>query len=544
MNYRKIPNQGELFYDYLDRNPRISRFYNGHHRNEDDIISLSERVITHDYRRPELCRILREINSRFNITPEIESNIDLLQDERCLTVITGQQVGLLSGPIYALIKAFTTIKAADYLAKLLNRPVVPLFWMECSDHDYDEVNHIYLISGRESVKISYREKDKPYHQSVGTIKLNDDFNQFLDEVYKYLPDNDYLAAVQRLISETYYPGVYFGEAFGKMMTRLCGRWGLIMVDSENVELKRLASPVIIHNLKRKEKMTELLKEQSEELDSEHYEIQIKVREELLNIFITKDNNRIPLSVLGELMGYGEDEKVFLEDNELLQLASDTPEVFSPKVSFRPIIQDFLFPTIVYIGGPSELKYFAQLKKVYEFFDIEMPIIWPRVSATLVDNKIKRYIQKAGVSIEDIFRPYEEVEKEILERDITHDPDMTFAEAKKRLIEFQIWLKEELVKIDTSLPAQTSNPFSKIMYQIEHLEKRTYNILKTRNHNLVDNWRAIVSNLYPRHRLQERTLNVTHFLSRHGFWLLEFLYENLDIMDDYHQIIEIPSRTIE
>lgn len=539
LNFEHIPDQGTLFYDYLKANRRLCRFYNGHPRKLEDIFSLEKRVVTHDYRRRELCAILREINLQYNSTPEIEANIKLLEQEDCLTVITGQQVCIFTGPIYTIYKAITTIKVAEYLKNTLNRPVVPLFWMECSDHDFDVANHVYLISGRESVKISYRENRKPYHKSVGTLKLGKDFKYFIDEFNHHLPDNDYLEAVRRMINETYCPGVTFGEAFGKMMVRLVGRWGLIMVDSENTALKRLASPIITHNLLKKGRMTELLKEQSNELDAEHYEIQIKVREELLNVFITKDNNRIPLTVLGEMMGYG-DGKVVLQDEELLKLASDHPEMFSPKVSFRPIIQDFLFPTITYIGGPSELKYFAQLKKVYEFFGIEMPIIWPHVSATLVDNRIKRHINKTGIKFEDIFRNSEEVTKEILERKLGREPDLIFKEAKDRFIEFQAWMQRELSKIDPSLPEQSTTSFNKIYYQIEHMEKRSFHLMKGKNQNLVDSWKMLKSTLYPRNRLQERSVNIIHFLSRHGFWILEFLWDNLDISCDDHQILEIPS----
>jgi bacillithiol biosynthesis cysteine-adding enzyme BshC len=354
-----------------------------------------------------------------------------------------------------------------------------------------------------------------------------------------LPNNDFFAAVTRLMDETYFPGETFGQAFGKMMIRLLGRYGLILIDSENHELKKLASPVITMKLLEKGRMNQLILEQSEALQKENYDHQIKIRSELLNVFILKDNNRIPLTLLGEMMS-GNGEKVVLEDEELLKLAQEHPERFSPKVAFRPIVQDFLFPTVVYVGGPSELAYFAQLKKVYQFFDIEMPIIWPRTSATLIDAKIQRHIQRTGIVYEDIFRDHQQVQREIITRNMPETQEKVFEQAKSKLQGYLNWLSQELSNLDPALASQSRTPFKKMEYQLQQIHQLSLNKLKSQDSSLINSWQKIQLLLFPKGKMQERVYNIIYFLSRYGFWLMDYLMENLDIETDDHQILEIPS----
>ncbi|MBC8278149.1 MAG: bacillithiol biosynthesis cysteine-adding enzyme BshC [FCB group bacterium] len=537
--FSKIPVKSQLYQDYIAGNPKLSKFYSGYHRNEDDFHRITKSVVKHDYNRLHLAEVLRGINEKFGITPAIEANLELLKHDQTVTVITGQQAGIYTGPLYTILKAITTIKAATHLSKMLNRPVVPLFWMESSDHDLGEVNHIYFPGLQGPVNHVYGKDENPKQQSVGSINLMKDFIQFSDKIKKNLPQNDFYDAVTRLMDETYYPGTTFGDAFGKMMSRLLGRFGLIMVDAENVDLKRLAAPIIVRKLQDRGRMNELLIEQSEELEREDYQRQIQVRTELLNLFILKDNNRVPLSVLGDVLANGESNAIF-ESRELVQIASENPERFSPKVAFRPIVQDFLFPTIAYIGGPSELAYFAQLKKVYEFFEIQMPIIWPRTSASLFDAKIQRHIIKIGITHEDVFRNPDDVVKEITNRHFDFDIERVFATADEKLDDIFVWLRDALIDLDPTLAGQLQNPEKKMLYQLNHIKARTHQTLQSKQKNLTTSYYTVRNQIFPNKKLQERVYNVLYYLSRYGFWLMDFMMEELDIEDDCHQILEIPS----
>lgn len=536
--FRKIPDQPALYYDYLDDNPRLRQFYNGHHRSEADLARLAKNVLHRDYHRKALVEVLRGINRPYGMPPETEANLEKLSREETVTVITGQQCNIYTGPFYTISKALSTIKISQFLRKMLNRPVVPLFWMESSDHEYSVVNHIYLPVNHEPKKFTYG-GDVTNQQPVGGLKLESNFSEFSCKLQSSLPANDFYDAVVRLMDEAYYPGAKLGEAFGRMLTRLLGRWGLIIIDSENVELKRLAAPIIAHKIEEKGRINQLMTEQSEVLERENYEQQIKVRSELLNLFIMKDNNRIPLTLLGEVLANGE-EKMGLTDEELVSLAQEHPERFSPKVAFRPIVQDFLLPNIVYVGGPTELAYFAQLKKVYEFFEIEMPIIWPRASATLMDAGIKRHIQKIDIQPEDIFRKYGELLKEMMEKLAKKEYDKFFRDAEARVDDLILWMKDRLTQIDPLLTEQYDKSFNKIHYQVESIRQKTLNRLTGKNQYMVESLKTIQNMLYPRKRLQERTYNILHFLSLHGFWLMDYVMENLDISTDDHLLLEVPS----
>lgn len=537
-----IPGQGELYYDYLNKNPKLLRFYNGHHRSPEDISGLAGKILANnDFQRKFLSIVLREINTPYGMTPETEANIKLLEQNDTLTVITGRQAGMYTGALYTLLKAMTTIKLAAHLSKELGHPVVPMFWLESSDHDLDEVNHISFPGEKEPTKFIYSDIQNPYHKPVGGLQLGKGFEKIAEKIMEILPRNDFYDAITRLMRETYTADATFSEAFGKMLTRLLGRWGLVIIDSENVELKKLAGPVITMKLMEKGRMNQLIMEQSEELRKEKYHHQIKVKSEMLNVFIHQDNNRIPISLLGELMSIN-GTKISMEDDELIKMSKEHPELFSPKVSFRPIIQDFLFPNVAYVGGPAELAYFAQLKKVYEFFDIEMPVIWPRASATIVDAKIQRHMQNTGIEPRDVFRDPKEVFTKILMKNTPREYDKIFEEAAIKMNDFTSWMKDSLQEAQILKPEVYDTAFKKMQYQVEHIRNLALNELTSKNQSLVNSWRRIQVQLYPHGKLQERTYNILYFLSRYGFWLMDYLMERLDVTTDDHQFVNIPSMT--
>lgn len=538
--FDKIPVKPQIYKDYIAGNPKVMKFYNGYYRSETDFKEIAVKVVKHDYHRDELVDVLRMTNEKFGLTAAIEANLELLRDEKTVTVITGQQAGIYTGPLYTILKAITVLKVSSYLSKLLDVPVVPLFWIESSDHDLAEVNHIYFPGLNGPNKLLYGDDSNPQQQSVGSIPFGKDFEGFSERIKKILPKNDFYDAVIRLMDETYHPGVTFSEAFGRMMSRLTGRYGLILVDAENVRLKRLAAPIIIRKLQDRGRMNELMIEQSKELEEDNYERQIQVRTEVLNLFILKDNNRVPLDLLGRVLG-SDDTEGMVENKELIQFASENPERFSPKVAFRPIVQDFLFPTVAYIGGPSELAYFAQLKKVYEFFEIQMPIIWPRVSASLIDAKVQRAIHRIGISYSDVFRDDEEMRKEIALKSMENDPSKVFAEASVRMDELIDWLIESLGKIDGAIPLQVKTPANKMHYQLDSIKNKSLSIIKSKQDSVLKNWETIRNEVFPQKRLQERVYNIIYFLSRYGLWLTDYIIDSIDIENNEHQILEIPSR---
>jgi len=539
--FKKIPGISKLYNDYLIGDPHLQKFFNGHHRNPDDLKRVAEKIIQrNDYQRKFLATVIRETDTEFGITPEMAANLRKLEQNDSLVVISGRQAGMYSGGFYTLLKAISSIKIAEYLSKELNKPVIPIFWVETSDDDINEVNTVSFPGRHNPQKFVYPGIKNPHQQPVGDIKLRKDFTRYAQTIKNILPKNDFYDAVSRLMNETYYPGTTVGKAFMQLMIRLLGSKGLLIIDSENVEIKKLASPVITMKLFEKGRMSELIQQQSDELERENYRDLIKIKSELLNIFIQKDNTQIPLSLLEEVVS-SNGEKVVFEDKELIELIDEHPERITAKVAFRPIIQNFLLPTIVYIGGPSEISYFAQLKPVHEYFDLEMPIIWPRASATLIDDRIQRHILRIGIAPEDIFRDYEVVLREIFNRKFPQDFELIVDEAKTRLGELTDWMAVKLTELELPPNDQFQTAVKKMLYQIEYIRHQYFSRLKSRNSALINSWSRIKLQLFPNNILQEREYNVIYFLSRYGFWLMEFLFENLDITDDEHQILEIPAR---
>jgi len=344
-----------------------------------------------DDRRAEVSSILHRQNVALGVGAEALANLDRLE-RGAVAVVSGQQVGLFSGPAYSVYKALTAVQIAEELTRG-GIPAVPIFWMATEDHDLDEVRHATWFDQGKLVRFELpaaAETGRP----VGRIPLGAQIAPLVQEAAELLATQGSDLLAQYLI-ESYRPEETYGSAFGKLFARLFAQHGLILMDPLDTGLHKVAAPLYQHALAERDALNEKLLQRGRELDRAGFGTQVKVTSRSTLLFHLADGVRQVITANSGKFQTGE--KAWARD-ELVHMTHAEPENFSPNALFRPVVQDYLLPTAAYIAGPAEISYFAQSEVVYRHLLGSMPVVLPRAGFTLIDAKANKLLRKYCLTV--------------------------------------------------------------------------------------------------------------------------------------------------
>lgn len=358
--YTRVPHSSQLLLDYLYHFERVGWFYTGSPFDFATYQGLAEKLRTVGQNRRELAAILKRQNEEFGSSELTFDNLRRLSEPGTFAVVTGQQVGLLSGPAFTLYKALTAVRLAQALSEQ-GLPSIPVFWLATEDHDLDEVAQTAVFDDEYGLVTLRDAGDRPAPRSaVGIVKLSSGINLALDRLEATLPPGDPRDTLLRDLRSCYQPGVTWSQAFGRLMARLFGRWGVVLLDPLDDAVRSLSAPAYEQALRQAADLRERLRERSDTLVRAGYHAQVHVAEDSTLVFVTREGNRLPLRQ--------RDGEFFLDDEK-----TTPPELTAPPLSLtsnvllRPVVQDLLLPTLAYVAGPSELAYFAQAHVLYPAF---------------------------------------------------------------------------------------------------------------------------------------------------------------------------------
>src|SRR6266571_1564301 len=394
LSFRQVPHQPKLFLDYLDHFEKVKSFY-VHPPAMTAVTRAARKLDYPDDRRAEVVSILREQNIALGAGAETLSNLDRLE-KGAVAFVSGQQVGLFSGPAYSVYKALTAVQIAEELTHE-GIPAVPVFWMATEDHDLDEVRHTTWFDQGKLVRFELpvaAEVGRP----VGQIPLGAQIESLVEEAAEMLANQGSDLLAQYLV-ESYRPEETYGGAFGKLFARLFAQHGLILMDPLDADLHKVAAPLYQHALAERDALNEKLLHRGEDLDRAGFDVQVKVTSRSTLLFYLADGVRQVVTASAGKFQAGE--KTWTRD-ELVRMTHTEPENFSPNALFRPVVQDYLLPTAAYIGGPAEISYFAQSEVVYRHLLGRMPVMLPRAGFTLVDAKADKLLRRYRLTVEDVW----------------------------------------------------------------------------------------------------------------------------------------------
>ncbi len=539
INFSDLPNHQNLFLDYLYEFDNVRKYYFKNFRDSKDFVStlksISER---NNYLRSDITEILDAQYKNKKPSKLTKTNIDNLKNENTFAIFTGQQLGIFGGPLYTFYKIITTIKLANYLNEKYERhQFVPVFWMAGDDHDFEEVSSVKILNSENEIKtVTYSDGKEPdaNRGPVGSLKFSSNIDNVISDFFNNLRETEFTGEIKDFLGKHYNSGKTFSEAFGQMIFDLFDEYGLVIFDPTDKAVKELLKPVFEKEILDYRIHTRELLEISAELD-DLYHAQVKIQP--INIFVREKDGRYLLEPADELFRLKGKRKKFTED-ELLNRLNEHPEHFSPNVMLRPICQDYLFPTAIYVGGPSEISYFAQVMPLYDFFNIPQPIIYPRSSATLVEKNIKKIIDKHNLSYIDIFIGEELLNRKILSEIAGISLVSLFEDSKNEIDLVLDRLKEHLFGIDPNLKDSILKTREKIFSHLDILHNKA---TKAQEIQYKDSFRQIAklrNAVFPNNELQERELNYFYFANKYGPDLLKLIYNELKINKFEHQIIEI------
>jgi bacillithiol biosynthesis cysteine-adding enzyme BshC len=534
---RQPPQLSLLVDDYLHRFDRVREFYNGDFREPDAFERQTQRVQSRQIPREALADVLRGQNESYGCGPETLGSIQKIVRDRAAAVVTGQQVGLFSGPLYTIYKALTAIKLAEQLNRRHIGSSVPIFWLASDDHDLAEIDHMALLDkSNRPREVRCQMPASGRKIPASNLILPPNIRDCLRQLKELTTDSEFKAEVIGQLSEAYEPGRSFVESFARWMTRLFKSAGLIFIDPSHPRLKEMGKEVFCREIASESPSTREAVAASERLRRAGYSAQVPLHKGILNIFYADPERRAIQWKDGAFGIKGGQALVRKED--LLAWAKEKSFSFSPNVLLRPIYQDFLLPTVAYIGGPGEIAYFAEMKGVYETFGLPMPVIYPRTSLTIVEKNIDRILRKYKLEVSDIWRGAAKVTGEIAKKHIPGSLD-----AVLRLLYGQVErgfesLEGEVMSFEPTLKASVAQAKGKMIRQLKFTEKKILQAAAKQNETAIRQLRRAVNSLYPNQHLQERVFNIVPYLIKYGYAFMDKLGRAANLDEPDHQILLI------
>jgi bacillithiol biosynthesis cysteine-adding enzyme BshC len=520
VRHTDLPHTSKLFADYVYHFDRVARFYSHDPHDPESFRRAATAIHFPAERRAELVNALREQNAP---GPALER----IAQPGTVAVLTGQQVGLFSGPCYTIYKALTAARLARSLTES-GVPAVPVFWLATEDHDFEEVNHSWVFNAaNEPVRLAV-EAPNGERRPVGDIVIDAPPVDVLRRTLAGLPFGDDVAA---LVAEAYTPGATLGAAFAKLLERLLAGERILLFDPMHPASRRLAAPMLAKAARMGPELTERVLERNRELTAAGYHVQVHVEPQTSFVFLLENGRRLTLRRDG--LEYAADGRRFSAE----ELAGRA-ESLSPNALLRPVIQDAMFPTVAYVGGPAELAYLSQSQMIYESLLGRMPVAVPRQSATLLDARAGKLLDRYELSLPDFFHGSDVVREKIASKLVPAGLERMIGETRVETGALLDRLERALAGFDPTLAASFEKSRRKIDYQLAKTGHKAARQALRRDERASAEAAYLCGLVFPEKHLQERLYSILPFVARHGPGLIDTLGDRLPLECRDHRVLVV------
>ena len=529
------PGMTALYCDFLADGPRLKSYLTA-----DDPVRVSDKVATGGVDRAVMSHILREQNEQFQSKTKCFDAIDRLERDDAVCIFGGQQAGLFGGPLLTLYKAIDIVKRADRLEKDIGRPVVPVFWIACDDHDFEEINHTHYVDRKGGLgRIIYGKGQEP-SVPVAEICLKDDsvYEQLKTAAGEAFGGTDFSDELLKRLMGAYAPENCLVKAFARHLADILPDSGLVFFCPHSKEIKSLSGTFFREIIERRPALKDRLEKTATRLIDDGYHIQAEKKESAVHLFYHHPR-RTPIHHDDDSFLIGEKR---LSRTELLKLIDDYPDRFSPDVLTRPVWQSWLFPVVAQTGGPAEIAYFCQIGGLFELFGLSQPYYYARASATLVEKRTADLMHKLDIEFSDLTGDVEQLINRIAARSFPEDVDERIREFRERFREEFDRFAASMVDFAGNLKPMADQTYGKMEYALKNFEKKIFSEHKRQTTTVRNQIYRLADSLYPEKNLQERVLNINYFISKYGFGLVDYVMKRLDIEDREHQMISLADFT--
>ncbi|AWN23294.1 bacillithiol biosynthesis cysteine-adding enzyme BshC [Deinococcus irradiatisoli] len=483
---------------------------------------------TRDLDRPALAEALRSYHHDLGLLqpgqkPDaagkaLAAQLDLLAHPQARVVVAGQQAGLLGGPAYSVHKAADAVLLARQLSTEA-RPVLPVFWIASQDHDVDEVASTSLLDFSEREFRPHLEL--PRGVPVGRIAWQAAWSEQLLALLGEFDAPLLHKAAVRAHLDFAFQGKTYADVFARLMHRLLGEHGLMVLDPLHPALSRLMAPALRRELERPLEGPQRIEAAAQQLEARGYTPQLRRPAGATNLFVEEENGqRTLLRVAGDsprsqhFDGYSH--------TELLELLERDPGRLTPAAGLRPVVQDALLPTAAFVVGPGELAYAAELRGVYELHGLTQPVLWPRLSVTWLEPNVARLLSGFGLTAAQFQRDPEGA----LGRALARQRDAA-ALGQERLNTLQAHftdLSRDLAALDPTLKSSVERTEKRTLARLERHRTQAFKALARAEDDRSGQLARLKKHLLPAGHPQEREMNFLTFLLKHGDAPLKLLLQ--------------------
>ncbi|UOF89145.1 bacillithiol biosynthesis cysteine-adding enzyme BshC [Fodinisporobacter ferrooxydans] len=506
---------------------QISNLYSWNPHNEADwqarAAELQSRFADAEYRN-RLADALVAYNRSIGAGSQALASIEQLRNG-ALAIVTGQQAGLFTGPLYTIYKAITAELLANEYQQRLGVSVIPVFWIASEDHDFLEVNHIFVQTSESLSKIEWS-KQETSRKSIGHIKVPEqEVNRLIDELKASTIETEFREQLLQTIYECWQSTDSMADWFGALMAHIFENSRLVFLNPMLHEFRQLSASVFTQGIEWNEAIRNAAFQGAEQVRRCGLEPQVHIMGHSSLLFLQMDNGRYPLDFIdGRFAARGTEYS--WSGSELVQIARTAPERMSSNVLLRPIVQDHLLPTLAFVGGGAEVAYHGMLKELFHVYGISMPIIMPRISITVIEKAAAKNSKKYNVSIDSIVSGQDPLQQVLSQLDPV-GVDTVFASFFEQIDKLYVKLKEDLVQIDPQLKKLSEENQQWVQQRVESLRQKTYQFHEQKHEIAVRQLQKLTASLYPNGHLQERVLNIFPFLIKYGPQFVSDLRDHLE-----------------
>ena len=463
----------------------------------------------------------------------------LLREPGSYAIVTGQQAGIATGPLYSLYKAIGAIRVArDAAIRHAGHQFVAVFWIEADDHDFDEARRIGVIDRSGTTRtLSYDDGDAAPRHVGDRVVQHEAFASFIEELRATLIETEFTTEMVSALEHAYLSeGATLASGFARCMYAILGDVPLVMVSSRNPRLKWLARDVFERDARDPDALFASLRSRTDELRAAGATTPITPKRG--SMYMTHDGARRAIDAQDDNTYTLREVGVRYSREELASLVLASPEMFSPNVALRPIVQDAVLPTAAYVGGPSELAYLEQVIGAYGAFELEPPELTPRPFVLLMEPKARRVLEQAELTIEEVmsagFSAADHAIDERMDAEIEEIRERAITATRDALEQFSDLTK----RIDPTLEKALGATGAGVEKSIEDFSKKLRSALKRKSQTVIDRIETARELILPDRELQERTLNAAYYINKYGLERFGSALNDVESVGGVMQVIDL------
>src|SRR5690625_4316765 len=492
------------------------------------------------YNRDQLVQTLHNMNENWAAPSTSLQQIERLRDENSVVVIGGQQAGLLTGPLYSINKLISIVRLAKEQEKKLQRPVIPVFWIAGEDHDFEEINHIYTEKHHHIHK--HRLKSEMNNKtSVSHLKLDqEEAAIWLQTAFSYMKETIHTKSIYEKVQTCLRASYSYVDFFARLIFELFPDEGIVLVDSGDTAIRQLEIDFFELLINKQEDIATSVYETVQKLQQGGYTIPLEVEFDDAHLFYHDEyNERILLKREDELW-IGKNDEVTLTTTELVTIAKQHPERLSNNVVTRPLVQEFLFPTLAFVGGDGEISYWASLKQAFHQVGFKMPPVVPRISFTYQTARISKLLQQRVLDPAYVIENgLDTIRMNWLLNQETPSIEQLFHETYAKIDQMHTPLHDIAKQISPDLEAEAKRNQDYIKGNIAYLQRKMEQKLAEKYEFQLEQFDEITNALKPNATLQERIWSPLPFMNEYGMQFFRRLMHDDELsMKQKHYLVTL------